>query len=304
MTNKLTLSIFIPAYNEEANIEHLLRSILSQKQDNFKLSDINVVSDGSSDKTEEIVLRVRKQNKKIKLIADGKRMGKPQRLNQIYQYNKSDILFIFDGDVLPYNNNLLNDVVSNFKDKTVAIVSCKKVAVYSKTFVGKLIYHWYQLTSEIGNEVGGGHNVYSFSMCAFALEKKFAKTIKYAKDAGPITKFTFFSALSKNLKFKFAKNTKIYFSLPDNTNDYLRQLNRYKKTKELNSDIFGKDTYKQIHKIPMSVKVSKIVNLTLKNPFFFPLSLVYRTCLIFMKRKNTTRGVSWEAVSSTKQITI
>ena len=82
MTNKLTLSIFIPAYNEEANIEHLLRSILSQKQDNFKLSDINVVSDGSSDKTEEIVLRVRKQNKKIRVRSENRtwiRVYRPEK---------------------------------------------------------------------------------------------------------------------------------------------------------------------------------------------------------------------------------
>ena len=51
MRKKLTVTIGIPAYNEEANVRNLLVSLLAQKETNFKLQEIIVVSDGSTDKT-------------------------------------------------------------------------------------------------------------------------------------------------------------------------------------------------------------------------------------------------------------
>ena len=50
-----TLSIGIVAFNEEANIAHLLKTILDQKIESVLMMEIIVVSDASSDKTDEIV---------------------------------------------------------------------------------------------------------------------------------------------------------------------------------------------------------------------------------------------------------
>ena len=51
MNKKLTVSVGIPAYDEEANIKSLLEAILQQRQENFILKSIIVVSDGSTDRT-------------------------------------------------------------------------------------------------------------------------------------------------------------------------------------------------------------------------------------------------------------
>ena len=50
-----TISIGVCAYNEEKNILHTLGSILSQELDGFEISEIIVVSSGSTDRTESIV---------------------------------------------------------------------------------------------------------------------------------------------------------------------------------------------------------------------------------------------------------
>ena len=73
MYKKPTVTIGIPAYNEEANIKNLLDSILSQIQNNFIIDEIIVVSDGSSDKTADIVRSL--NNSLINLIEDKERLG-------------------------------------------------------------------------------------------------------------------------------------------------------------------------------------------------------------------------------------
>lgn len=96
---KMSVSIGIPAYNEESNIKYLLESILKQKPLSYYLKEIIVLSDGSTDKTEYIVKKMIHQYPVIKLINDGKRLGHTGRLNQLYKLNTSDILIQVDADV-------------------------------------------------------------------------------------------------------------------------------------------------------------------------------------------------------------
>ena len=51
----MDISVGIMAFNEEKNIGRLLKAILSQKLNQIKITEIIVVSDGSTDKTDEIV---------------------------------------------------------------------------------------------------------------------------------------------------------------------------------------------------------------------------------------------------------
>ena len=75
MAIKLTsLSIGIPAYNEEGNITFLVNSILKQKLSGFILKEIIIVCDGCSDKTVSLVKSLK--NNKIKLIVNSQRQGK------------------------------------------------------------------------------------------------------------------------------------------------------------------------------------------------------------------------------------
>jgi len=54
MENKLNVDVCICAYNEEANISNLLTALLNQKTKLIEISNIVVVSSGSTDKTNDI----------------------------------------------------------------------------------------------------------------------------------------------------------------------------------------------------------------------------------------------------------
>jgi len=68
----MNVSIGVMAYNEERNIDNLLNTLLNQRTNKINIKEIIVISSGSTDKTNEIVQRFSKKNKKIKLIVEKK----------------------------------------------------------------------------------------------------------------------------------------------------------------------------------------------------------------------------------------
>ena len=68
---KISLSIGIPAHNEEANIGRLLENLLTQPLEDFLiLEEIIVVTSGCTDRTEKIVDKFAKKDERIKHIRE------------------------------------------------------------------------------------------------------------------------------------------------------------------------------------------------------------------------------------------
>jgi len=63
-----TLSVFFPAYNEEANLENTVVKTQKILQKNFKNWEILIINDGSKDKTPEIANKLAKSDKHIRVI--------------------------------------------------------------------------------------------------------------------------------------------------------------------------------------------------------------------------------------------
>ena len=86
------ISICIPVYNMEKYIEKALLSIINQTFQDF---EIILVNDNSSDDTEEIIRRIQKEFKKIKIINHNKNLGVYcSRIDAALNSNGEYILFI------------------------------------------------------------------------------------------------------------------------------------------------------------------------------------------------------------------
>src|ERR1035437_9926602 len=150
MNNKLLkLSVGIPAYNEEQNIGYLINSILKQTQNAYVLEKIIVISDGSTDSTDLTVHEIVNNDKRVLLVADKKRKGKAQRLNELFIMNKSDILIILDADIVLSKKNDLEEVMKIFRDHKIAIVGINMQAIDSKKFLGRIINTWEKVWYEV-----------------------------------------------------------------------------------------------------------------------------------------------------------
>lgn len=126
--NIQSVSMIITAYNEEKNIRNKLENIISLDYPPDKL-EVIVVSDASTDKTDEIVHEYEAHSHiqnisvvPIKLIRMPKRGGKAQALNFAIQEAKGDIIVLSDTRQL-YDRNAIRELVNNFSDPSVGAVS-------------------------------------------------------------------------------------------------------------------------------------------------------------------------------------
>lgn len=62
------LSVFLPAYNEEANLKKTVQNVIENLRKNVSDYEIVIVDDGSKDKTGKIADELAKKNEKIKVI--------------------------------------------------------------------------------------------------------------------------------------------------------------------------------------------------------------------------------------------
>lgn len=113
------MSIIIAAFNEEKFIRKKLESCreLNYPKDKF---EILVVSDGSDDRTNQIVNEY--QNRGIRFFSYPERKGKPTALNLGVAESKGEILFFTDARQI-FEKNSLKELVANFSDETVGSAS-------------------------------------------------------------------------------------------------------------------------------------------------------------------------------------
>jgi len=95
-----TVSVGIPAYNEEKTISKLLCSVLEQLTDGFVLKETVVNASGSTDNTGAKVQALIQGDSRIKLISGVEREGKAAALNSILRHVKGDVVIFMDGDVV------------------------------------------------------------------------------------------------------------------------------------------------------------------------------------------------------------
>ncbi|RMF19224.1 MAG: glycosyltransferase family 2 protein [Gammaproteobacteria bacterium] len=136
------VSILIAAYNEEDVIEATLRNKLSQAYPKDKL-EILVVSDESTDRTDEIVQRVSAESDiPVRLFRQSPRQGKTAGLNLLVPHAQGDILVFSDANS-HYAPDAVRTLVQNFADPEVGYVT------------GKMVY-----THPDGSLVGDGCSAY------------------------------------------------------------------------------------------------------------------------------------------------
>ena len=114
-----TATLLIPVYNGEKVIKDKLENCLSLSYPQDKLK-IMVISDCSTDKTEEIVSSY--EDKGVKLLRLEKRSGKTKALNSALKEVQSELVFFTDTSTLLSKDSLVK-IVKNFADTLVGCVS-------------------------------------------------------------------------------------------------------------------------------------------------------------------------------------
>jgi len=119
------VSIMVPAFNEEHQIEGAVRCLLSLDYPK-ELLEILVVSDGSTDRTEEIVSTFAKDG--VELLRMPERGGKTKAENAAAARLKGDIIVTTDASIRLARESL-RFLVARFADPEVGLASGRDVSV-------------------------------------------------------------------------------------------------------------------------------------------------------------------------------
>lgn len=293
-----TLSIGIPAFNEEANIRFLLQDLLAQKRAGFILDKIVVYSDGSSDETVKEIKNVK--NSKIILIESKKRSGRAVGQNKIMKDATSDILVLVDADVVIKDKNFLEKIIKPIAYKKADLTSVSVEELKPETFLGKVLEVSMKFKKYIFENYKNGNNLYTCHGRARAFSKKLYKSINFIESVGEDA-YSYFYVVSNNFKYRFVKNTQVYYHLPEDFKDHEKQSIRFYKTLRLLEKDFGKALLQKENYITLGLLIKALI----KYLFVNPLIAFYFLIATFLKIKSLfTKEISgaWSVSESSKKI--
>ena len=162
----IKLDFLIAAYNEEKVISWKIENTIKALK-KFKKAKIWIVSDGSTDRTNEIVKKYSSENNIVNLI-ELKRSGKSQAINIAIKYLKGEYVIFSDANTL-YSPTTVENLTSPFIDDSVGC-TCGKLIYQNPDNVvsgkGESFYWKYEnelkkLESKIGFVSGATGAVYS-----------------------------------------------------------------------------------------------------------------------------------------------
>jgi glycosyltransferase involved in cell wall biosynthesis len=223
---KPTVTIGIPAYNEERAILSCIKFIKSQSRKNYVLDRIAVYSDGSKDKTVQLV----KENYKDVVVRDFKNNeGQGRRINQILKDSTSDVVFTIDSDIKLMDKDVFDNLIKKFDDKrNIGLVCSYHKAIEPKSLIGQASYFGYRVWDNARSSVGRKGIRYYCEGGLLAYSKSFASAFSIpVKQHVPGDAYAFYSAIDSKFDVEVAKNAKVYMDLPEKYSDYIQQMKRH-----------------------------------------------------------------------------
>lgn len=115
------VTVLITAYNEEKNIAKKLENTIGLDYPQDKL-EILVASDGSSDRTDQIVVDYSKRHRIIKFLRVEGRVGKTETQNQAVLSARGEVIMFSDATT-DYRKDAIRKIVRNYADPSIGAVS-------------------------------------------------------------------------------------------------------------------------------------------------------------------------------------
>ena len=141
-----TLSVVIPAFNEENTIHDILDQVLGLKLEKIRL-EVIIINDCSTDGTRALVESYINENpaQAIRLIDQEKNMGKGAAIRRGIEEASGDFLIIQDAD-LEYDPREYEDLLN-------PLLNDKADVVYGSRFMGsnphRILFFWHSLGNKL-----------------------------------------------------------------------------------------------------------------------------------------------------------
>lgn len=145
------LSIVVPTFNEDGNIEPLYRSLLVQMEklhvSNFEIIYVN---DGSSDGSLEVIKRLSSQDERVRFVSFSKNFGHQFALKAGLDFASGDAVISMDAD-LQHPPELIADLLEKWEEGSQVVYTIRKNEKgisWLKRATSKLFYYLLNKISE------------------------------------------------------------------------------------------------------------------------------------------------------------
>ena len=209
-------SVGITAYNEEANIDQILKAMIDQRLHTVEITEIIVVASGCTDRTVEMVQAWVEKCPRIKLIVQEEREGKTSAINLFLKEAREDICVLESGDTLPHSDSVEN-MVSMFANPAVGMTGAQKVAVNVPDHVVGYLSHLrlnleHQLCLEIPRlgEMIAFRKVFDHIPPDVAMDEAFVEAL----------------VIQRGMHVRYAPDAIVYNMGPETLADFVRQRRR------------------------------------------------------------------------------
>ena len=273
---------------------------MRQKGISFKIQKIIVACDGCTDNTVEKVNSLHSKHIPITILEDDKRLGKMDRLNQIYALNTSEILITLDADLVLLGNNAIQNVLMAFADQNVVIAVFHQEPIPSDSFFGNVFRASDLFWIETRKYLNYGDHIQNLQGSATAMRKIVADHVHYPSWLNTDAEYLYVKA-KKLGKFKYAYDAKAAYRAPDTFNDFWsigsRAIFYRKKPLEVIEDKNNKT-----FKIPWKYKIMGIARTFWKFPLYTTFALFFNVLVRLLPKKNQeVKSKTWEMAQSARK---
>lgn len=293
--------VLVVAYNEQRNIKSFLSSVLAQKETNFILESIWVISDGSTDKTVEIA----KSFKSPKIFVQNYKAhnGKSIRLNNFYQETNCDILVQSDADVIFSHPFVISELIAPLKLASVGMAGGNPIPLPGNTFTERAVNYTVFAYLPYRTKIKNGHNIFSADGRLLALKKTLYKKIQIPADMIANDAFAYFCAKKEGFEYRHVESAIVNFRSPQNIFDQIKQNTRFVAAFSRMTNYFPYKMVKSEYQVPIGLslktKLNQLINHPLECSFIFVVNAYCRLRAMYLESK---LNAIWDMAYSTKKL--
>jgi cellulose synthase/poly-beta-1,6-N-acetylglucosamine synthase-like glycosyltransferase len=263
------------------------------------LTQIIVALDGCTDQTAFMLREV--HDPRIKLLSYTQNRGKVARTNNILRHAKTDILVLYDADIVLFDCDSTANLIAPLieKDSSIDLTSGRQVPIVGDTIVEK-IANAGSIVWDHAKSYSNNNSIYYCSGGNRAMTRELYSKLTFPKIMAEDI-YPYLYAQKINLRFRYVKTPIIKYSLPKTLSDYFKRDKRYTLSPLQHKKLFGDILIAREFTINTSAKLRAMVKAFIQNPFWtvlyiflFPIPKI----LAFLDNDKYTS--TWKPLSSTR----
>lgn len=264
MKKAYTVTVGICALNEEKTIKRVIEQVLLQRESGWRLKEIRVYSDGSTDATVKQAQSV--GDSRVTVLASSVRTGKTSRLQQLFDEAEGDLIVMFDADISIRGVEVISTLIEAFHDKQVALVGGNSRPFMPRSFFEKAVYSTFRIFYASRLHVRGGNSIFGATGSIMAGRTSFLRSFRFPAIVNEDA-YIYMTCISQGMKFRYIDAAVIEYKLPKHTRDYIKQVIRSEPgSVSLELEKYFGDAVRKEFARPFGFYVKAIITECIRNP--------------------------------------